>query len=283
MNSSKTARSGPTITQKADHSRGHVLAIAAVGFAIGIVWPRLAGVSLAPEAPIETHDEAADEDAQSGDAKVAAQEPELIELLPEDRLNVSPAKVTSCLKGKDKATQCDPIKVDDLVHQHLMALLGCSSAQGVFGTLSLGFKLDFEQAKILNIESGRSTDLPEQTTKELVRCASEEFSSVSLNTLAHQYDSYQVFYLLEFKTPEAAAQDKSSVTAASGKATVMWRSALIRQEAERDGKVVARLLTGAVVVVTGRLGEWYRVKYDEKGREGWVHGAAIGLKGEAED
>lgn len=280
MNTSKTARTGPKIAHKADHSRGHVLAIAAVGFAIGIVWPRLAGVSLAPEAPIEGRDEIADEDAQTGEPKTAAVEPELIELLPEDRLNISPAKVTSCVKGKNKSTQCDPIKVDDLVHPHLMALLGCSSAQGVFGTLSLGFKLDFDQAKILNIESGRSTNLPKQTTQELVRCATEEFSSVSLNALAHQYDSYQVFYLLEFKTPEAAAQDKSTVTPASGKATVTWRTALIRQEAERDAKVVARLLTGAVVVVTGRLGEWYRVKYDEKGREGWVHGAAIGLKGE---
>lgn len=283
MNTSKTARSGPTTTHKTDHSRGHVLALAAVGFAIGIVWPTLAGVSLAPEPPIETHDEAIDDDAQVGDSKANPVEPELIELLPEDRLNVSPSKVTSCAKGKDKSTHCDPIKVDDLVHPHLMALLGCSSAQGVFGTLSLGFKLDFQQAKILDVESGRSTDLPEQTTKELMRCASEEFSSISLQGLAHQYDSYQVFYLLEFKTPEAAAQDKSSVTAASGKATVMWQTALIRQEAERDAKVVARLLTGAVVVVTGRLGEWYRVKYDEKGREGWVHGAAIGLKGETED
>jgi len=31
------------------------------------------------------------------------------------------------------------------------------------------------------------------------------------------------------------------------------------------------------VVVTGRQGDWYRVKYDAQGREGWVHGAGLGL------
>jgi hypothetical protein len=284
MNSSKTARSGPTIAQKkTDHSKGHVLIIALVGFVIGVVWPRLAGVSLVPEAPVEDEVQSDEDDAQATAKTAVPQEPELIELLPEDRLQVSPAKITSCVQGKDKAAKCDEIKVDDLVHPHLMALLGCPSAQGVFGTLSLGFRLDFEQAKISEVESGRSTDLPEETTKEILRCATQELSTVSLNGLSHQFDSYQVFYLLEFKTPEAAAQDKTSVTPASGKATVQWRTALIREEADRDAKVVARLLTGAVIVVTGRMGEWYRIKYDDKGREGWVHGAAIGLKGEPEE
>src|SRR6187551_87551 len=155
MNSSKTARSGPTIAQKkTDHSKGHVLIIALVGFVIGVVWPRLAGVSLVPEAPVEDEVQSDEDDAQATAKTAVPQEPELIELLPEDRLQVSPAKITSCVQGKDKAAKCDEIKVDDLVHPHLMALLGCPSAQGVFGTLSLGFRLDFEQAKISEVESG---------------------------------------------------------------------------------------------------------------------------------
>jgi len=277
MNTSKRA-SGPTLTRKGEQSKAHVLIIALIGFVVGVVWPRLAGVSLVPEAPIERA-EPADEAENPDNAPPAASAPEagLIELLPEDRLSVSPVKLTSCAQGEKKSNKCDAIEVDDLLHPHLMALLGCPAAEGLFGVLSLGFKLDLVQGKVLGIESGRSTDLPEQSTKELLRCAENELAGVALNRLQHQYDSYQVFYLLEFKTPEAAAQDKTSVTAASGKATVQWRTALIRKEPERDGQVVARLLTGAVVVVTGRMGEWYRVKYDDKGREGWVHGAAVGL------
>ncbi len=281
--SSGGARSGPKIKEKPDQSKVHVLAIAVVGFAIGLVWPRLAGVSLVPEAPVDDDVPASEESEPGADAAAVQEEPEVIELLPEDRLNISPAKVTSCVKGEDKSTRCDGIKVDELVHPHLIALLGCPSAQGVFGTLSLGFKLDFETGKVMDVESGRSTDVPEETTKELLRCADQELSAVSVGGLAHQYDSYQVYYLLQFKTPEAAAQDKTSVTPASGKATVQWRTALIRDEADRDSKVVARILTGAVVIVTGRMGEWYRVKYDDKGREGWVHGAAIGLKPDSEE
>ncbi len=283
MSASKAARSGPKITQKTDQSKGHVLAVAIIGFLIGIVWPRLAGVSLVPEAPVDEDTPVSESEEDVADGAVPAEEPEVIELLPEDRLNISQAQITSCVDGEDKSSKCDEVKVDELIHPHLIALLGCPSAQGVFGTLSLGFKLDFENAKVTDIESGRSTDLPEETTKELLRCAEQELSAVSLNGLSHQKDLYQIFYLLEFKTPEAAAQDKTSVTAASGKATVQWRTALIRDEGNRDSKVVARLLTGAVVVVTGRMGEWYRVKYDDKGREGWVHGAAIGLKGGDEE
>ncbi len=278
--SPQTAPKGPKITTHKDASKGHVLVIMAVGFGIGVLWPRLAGVSFVPEAPIETEEQSDEEVAAEGAEGVPTQDPEVIELTPEDRLKISPPQITSCETGKDKSTTCDTLAVDELVHSHLISLLGCPSAVGVFGTLSLGFKLDFEKGKVVDIESGRSTDLPETTTTELIRCAQTDFDSIALNGVPHKHDRYQVYYLLEFKTPEAAAEEKTSVTAASGKATVQWRTALIREEADREGKVVARLLSGAVVIVTGRMGEWYRVKYDEKGREGWVHGAAIGLKAE---
>jgi hypothetical protein len=41
--------------------------------------------------------------------------------------------------------------------------------------------------------------------------------------------------------------------------------------------VVARVLSGTRVSVTGRQGDWYRVKYDGKGAEGWVFRTAIGM------
>ena len=101
--------------------------------------------------------------------------------------------------------------------------------------------------------------------------------------------SYRVFYRLEFgaEPGEAAASkdDKPSgdspapsgeVIAASGRVTVTWDAALVRAK-PKDGEVLARVLGGTRLTVTGHQGDWYRVKYDAKGSEGWVFKAAIGL------
>jgi len=68
-----------------------------------------------------------------------------------------------------------------------------------------------------------------------------------------------------------------NVTPASGVATVSWDTALVRTAPDRESKVVARVLSGTRVGVTGRSGDWYRVKYDAKGREGWVFRTSIGM------
>jgi SH3-like domain-containing protein len=52
--------------------------------------------------------------------------------------------------------------------------------------------------------------------------------------------------------------------------------AIIREK-PKDGPVVARILRGTRVVVSGRQDDWYRVKYDAKGSEGWVFKTAIGM------
>jgi SH3-like domain-containing protein len=41
--------------------------------------------------------------------------------------------------------------------------------------------------------------------------------------------------------------------------------------------VKARLLYGTKVFVTGRQGDWYRIRYDAHGREGWVHKNALAM------
>ena len=267
----------PTVQTAEPASLGRVGIIALIGFVVGVAWPRLAGVSLVPEAPVDDTSEAALTAAQPEDLD-AQMEPEVIELTAQDRLGIGPPKITSCADANGKKmTDCDQVAVDDLVHPHLIALLGCGAAGGVFGTLSLGFQLDFAKGAVDRVESGRSTDLPSATTQELLRCAEKELSAVELAGVPHQHSLYQVYYLLEFKTPEAAAEDKTSVTPASGQATVQWGTALVRKEPDSDGAVQARILAGARVLVTGRMGPWFRIKYDAKGREGWVHGNALGL------
>lgn len=250
--------------------------IALLGFGVGIVWPRLAGVSLVPEPPVEQAEPAPAPEARTQTAPVTEAAPR--ELLPKDRIAIGPAKITSCRDEAGKAVRsCGTLEVDALIHPTLLALTGCPAASGAFGTLSLGFELDLVKNKLAGVQSGRSTDLPASVTKEVLRCAEEGLALVNPSSIKGPHASYTIFYVLEFKSPEDVVATQSEVTPASGKGTVRWQTALIRKEPARDGAVLSRLLTGAEVVVTGRQGDWYRVKYDAQGREGWVHGAALGL------
>jgi len=250
--------------------------IALLGFGIGVVWPRLAGVSLVPEPPVEHSVPAEASDPRA--APAAALEAPPRELTPKERVAIGPAKITSC-RDKDGKTvsSCGTLEVDTLLHPTLLALTGCPAASGAFGTLSLGLELDLAKGKVGKVQSGRSTSLPASVTKEVLRCAEEGVSLLSTASVKGAHASYTVFYVLEFKTPEDVVAAHSEVTPASGKGTVRWQTALIRKEPAQGGEVLSRLLSGSEVIVTGRQGDWYRVKYDAQGREGWVHGAALGL------
>lgn len=255
--------------------------IALLGFFVGVVWPRLAGVSLVPEPPLEQTMPA--ETAEGEAAIKAPVEAPPREIAPKDRVTIGPAKITSCRDKDGKSVSpCGTLEIDGLVHPTLLAIASCPAANGAFGTLSLGFDLDLSKRKIENVQSGRSTNLPPSVGKEILRCASEGLTALTPASIAGQHtagshSSYTVFYVLEFKTPEEVVSTAGEVTPASGKGTVRWQTALIRKEPTRDGAVLTRLLAGAEVLVTGRQGDWYRVKFDAQGREGWVHGAALGL------
>ncbi len=260
---------------------GRVGIIALVGFAVGIVWPRLAGVSLVPEAPVEGGKRPAPATRASASAAPApeagAEEAAEAEALPGERVHVGEAQITSCESQGKKQSDCGEVDFDALAHPRLMALTACPAATGAFGKLSLGFDLNFETGKVDRITTGQSTDMPSTIAGELLACAKKDFKDVSVAQLKHDHDSYRIFYILEFKAPESGPAGDDGVVAASGRATVRWNAALIRSAPEREAKVRTRLLSGTRVVVTGRKGEWYRVKYDARGREGWVHGAAIGM------
>ena len=268
---------------------GRVGLIALAGFVIGILWPRLAGMQLVPRAPVEDDPRpaalasAAPKPAtpEAGALKGAEQtEPALPEA---DRVKIGEMVVTSCRSGKEQG-ECDAVAFDGIARTRLSTLAGCPAGLGSTGVLSIGFDLDFEKDAVSNIRSGQSTSLDEPIASKLIECASKEFKTATLAGLKHEHPNYTVFYKVEF-LPEAAPSGSASegsaatdegVVDAAGRATVGWNVALIRKE-PRDGDVVARVLSGTNVVVTGRQGDWYRVKYDGKGNEGWVYRSAIGL------
>jgi hypothetical protein len=146
----------------------------------------------------------------------------------------------------------------------------------------LGFELDFRAKRIGDLQRGKSTTLDDAKASAMLDCVKKEFASASISDLKHEHASYTVFYRVELLPPgavaaaPAASVDATEATAASGRATVTWEVAILRSE-PRAGEIVARILRGTRLVVTGRQGDWYKVKYDAKGNEAWVFKSAIGL------
>jgi hypothetical protein len=271
---------------------GRVGAIAATGFAIGIIWPWLAGVKLVPGPPTDEVAEAASAAAQpsapasAGAARAEEASPasnaDAPERTREETVNIGELQVYGCKDGRDrKLKECDKVAFDALARGRLSALAACDAAKGAKDTLSIGFDLDFEKKVITDIFSGKSTTFAKDKASRLVECARKEFESVRLDDIDHEHERYTVFYFVEFvppgtvtRAPAAAADEETSE--ASGLATVGWDVAVVRDEPE-TGKVLNRLRFGTRVVVTARRGKWYRVKYDAKGTQGWVHRNALGL------
>lgn len=255
--------------------------IAGVGFVIGIGWPHLAGVQLVPSPPLEP----APEPAEPKAAKPKQAAPSAPAPTPEretpSRLKVGEAKITSCRDDQGKTLDdCGDFDFDGIARPRLLALADCEAGEQAEGVLSIGFRVDFESGRIVDVLRGKSTTLPFKVVDGLVQCATASFDDAVLAGLSHRHQEYTIFYLVEFTpAPVAteAADPEQGAAEASGRATVGWNVALIRGAPNQDGEVVARLLSGTRVVVTARQGDWYKVKYDAKGNEGWVFKGAIGL------
>jgi hypothetical protein len=272
---------------------GRVGLIAAIGFGAGILWPRLAGLRLVPTLPAPAastpdltgappEDQPATSAVASAAAAPALKPPE--PLAPGSQPPVvGEAQVTSCRDASgSKIEHCDAVDFDRVARDRLSSLDDCPAAKRVSGVLSLGFELDFTTERITHIVSGKATSLEDEPLKAVLDCYRQSFANVSLVAIPHEHQRYTVFYRIELaaappEAPAAASATPVAVTPASGNATVSWETALVHGTPEKDGKVVARVLSGTRVAVTGRSGDWYRVKYDARGREGWVFRTAIGM------
>lgn len=266
---------------------GRVGLIAVAGFAIGAIWPMVADFKLVPSAPTPGGQAsgAASEPAASArpaapQAPAASKPAASAESKDEGGPIIGELMVASCRDKRGRRMErCDKVDFDRVARTRLGTLAACEGATGLNGVLSLGFEVDFDKQRLVRVSSGKSTTLASKAAEALVECAKQAFSDVNLEGIAHEHSSYQLFYRLEFAStaPAAAVEADVAVTPASGRATVSWDVALVRVAPSRDGKVVARILSGTRVVVTGRSGDWYRIKYDTKGSEGWVFRTAIGM------
>lgn len=80
-------------------------------------------------------------------------------------------------------------------------------------------------------------------------------------------------------SPRPSTQERSDgeLVVMSGQATIGWKAAIVRKGPSSQAETVERIAYGTRVNVTGRQGDWYRVKYGRKGTSGWVHRKALGL------
>jgi hypothetical protein len=272
---------------------GQIGAIAVVCFLIGVLWPTLAGVRLVPEPP--TKSKAAEEGAEEekavpkpkrGPDEGPPREVPAMQLAPlaaataEVPLVIQESMVVNCRDAADhRLNQCDKPGFDSVANDRLRALTACEAAGTPNGILSIGFDLDFDKKKIRRLLRGKSTTLDDSKADALLECAKQEFMSATLEGVTHSHPYYLVFYTVRFNppgVPAGAGETADPVIETSGSATVIWNSARLRATPE-DGEVKATVVYGTKVIVTGRQGDWYRVKYDPKGSEGWVHKNALAL------
>jgi hypothetical protein len=260
------------------------------GFVVGIVWPRLLGVSLAPELP------GGDEKPTEGDIAsepVAAPEPVAIPLPAagkkpvsnEQQVVVGDGDLTGCRdQDNKKVEKCDALKFDPIAKKGLRELAKCPSALGLEGALSIGFDIDFKNESV-TVLKGDDTTLPSSTVAGVLACAGEELEDVELKSIHHEHRGYKIFYKLDFYPPGKAPPAPEGDTPAepihddgsepSGLATVSWDTALVRSR-PKDGDIVARLLHGTRVKLLERQDDWYRI--DAGTATGWVYKQAVGLE-----
>jgi hypothetical protein len=229
--------------------------IAAVGFVIGIAWPRVFGVRLGPSAPGEAAAAAAaaSASAAAGAASVA-RAPEA----PPASLTAktagagaagagaaapaeTPAAATSGTKaapkvvvGKGNVVNCrtsDGAKktgkecgavagLDPLVTPRVRALASCAGAEGQTGKLSLLVSADFDSGRV-SYDLGKSTSVPNPTA--IGTCLKASFAKASVDKgVTHEHPRYTVSYTAMLSNDGSPAPSGKDVEAAeeapSGKA-----------------------------------------------------------------
>lgn len=271
--------------------------IALVGFAVGIVWPRLAGVRLGPAPPEDERGALAALTSASSSAQptVSASASDMSLAAPShsaavpangQTVVVGAGKVLSCRNTKGKSPdECDTPSFDALAVPKLRSLAKCPASSGLSGKLSVGIDLDFHRNRI-KLARGKSTTLSKAAVAALWPCLEAEFQKTKLDDLAHQHARYAVFYTVQFFPPgkmpegevggertEAGGQnEKKPSEQPSASAQVVYDTVLVRDE-PGEGKVIGRLVRGTRVELLFRKGGWYRIRIGD--REGWVYRGSI--------
>lgn len=282
--------------------------IAAIGFIVGVAWPKLAGVRLGPSLPADATSATASAASPGAEPPSAAPTTQVSPSVPAaiatpstaaapagagpaaamPSVSVGHGVVFACktsdgdsLKGGDCGTLPG---LDGVVMPRLRKLAECADAAGESGKLHLVVHLDFPRGG-LGVELGRGQGV--SSPDALLACAKSDVAGASLAGLPHDNPRYSVAYSVTFATSAGAegAPSTSPATpstpaptagAVDGEAQVVWEVAIIR-DAPKAGKIVARLQRGTAVHIGAVHDGWYPVKFgDSFSSDGWVYRGAIG-------
>ena len=294
---------------------GKVAVLAVVGFAVGIAWPRFAGVRLGPSAPAESIPAASRPSGAAGDPASNAT-PASLTAAAEDGgaagatnaggastlVTVQRGAVLSCRNAsgdlqKGPSNCGDLAGLDALVTPRLRKLATCPAAAGQSGKLSVVLGVDFAANRV-TAGIGKSSTVPAQDA--LASCLHAQLDALTLAAIHHDQPKYTVQYTttlgagngaggMSNATPAAAAAtatstappDPGAATAATPSGDeravdIVWDVAIVR-DTPRTGSVLARLSRGTKIHVAASQDGWYRVKYGSGfSSEGWVYRGAIG-------
>ncbi|MCL2724239.1 MAG: hypothetical protein FWD69_07350 [Polyangiaceae bacterium] len=217
--------------------------IAAVGFTIGVAWPRIAGVRLGPSAPgdstaasapasasgklIERAPEAptasvagrvapASSPSASATANVASASsaPSPAGPAASTQVTVQRGVVLSCKTDEGetkKGRECGGVaSLDALIRPRLRELGTCSAANGQNGKLSLVVAADFGNSR-LSWDIGKSSTIA--NVDGVTACLKTIFHSAGLSGVTHEHARYTVAYAANF----APLQDASTAPSDSAK------------------------------------------------------------------
>lgn len=281
--------------------------VAVVGFALGVAWPRAAGIRLAPHAPgapSQTQVEpaaappsTADVSAPRGAApaavtSAAAPSASVAHEGPGEAASTAPhssgaikaikASLLSCrtlagesLKGKECGAS---LGLDAFARTRLERLERCPALAGKSGKLSVVLTADYGASSVL-AEIGKSTSIGDAAA--IAQCVRGVFQGTRLDGVKHQNAREVVAYALQWEggaaLPSGAraadAPSAAQPSTAAATAPVTWEVALVR-DAPKTGSVIARLPRGTQVEIGQAEGGWYRVTSGSV--TGWVYRGALG-------
>jgi len=270
---------------------GRVGVIAAIGFVVGVAWPKLAGVRLGPSvpAPVVSSSSAQPESVDTSATPAAA----VPALMPAPSAVASVARTSvevalghgslfACKSASGdslKGSACGGLPgLDDVVLPRLRKLAECPEAAGASGKLRLVVHPDFARSAFA-VELGRNQSVG--APEPLLACAKSALAGASPAGIPHENPRYSVLYVASFPDTASPAETATASAPAAARgsdatAQVEWDVAIVR-DAPRTGKVVARLQRGTPLRVGTVKDGWYPVKYgDGFSSDGWVYRGAIG-------
>lgn len=285
-----------------DHPRWlRVGVITAIGFVVGVAWPRLAGFRMGPSVPeAATSPGVASETppveravaglpATASAASAATPAAAIVPAPPASAAPVPSVAVGHGVVFACKTDDGDPAKgsecgslpgLDGLVMPRLRKLADCPDAVGANGKVHFVVHLDFARGGV-GIDLGRGHGVA--SPDALLACAKTDLAGLAVNAVPHDNPKYSVAYSVTFGGAPGASPSASATPSpahsggdAEGSAQVVWEVAIVR-DSPKTGKVIARLQRGAELHLGAPKDGWYPVKFgDGFASDGWVYRGAIG-------